>query len=176
MPTDTLFAGWDGIIRILIFGVPVYVTLVFILRLAGKGSRTGMNAIDLIVIVSIGSILATMLLSKSVALAEGITALSLLLFLQFAISWISVRFTSFHGLVQPEPALLYHNDTFMDEALKRQRVSRDEVLQTVLSRGMNDMSEVGFVILEADGSISVLPETRKKTEKLLSAVSRGEAH
>lgn len=172
MPPDTFFAGWEGIIRTLVVGVPAYVALVFILRLSGKRSLARMNAFDLVVTVSLGSTLATMLLSKSVALAEGITALSLLLFLQFAITWLSVRFTPFRKLVRSEPSLLYHNDAFVDEAMKRERVSRDEVLQTVRSQGMAGMSEVGSVIMETNGSFSVLPESPGNPEKLLSNVPR----
>lgn len=170
MLTDAFFADWEGILRTVVIGVPAYVALVLILRFSGKRSLAQMNAFDLIVTVSLGSILGTMLLSKSVALAEGITALALLLFLQFAITWVSVRFTPFRKLVRSEPSLLYHNDVFVDEALQRQRVSRDEVLQIVRSKGIADMTEVGFVILETDGSFSVMPKSQGDSGKLLSSV------
>lgn len=172
MLTDAFFAGWEGIVRTVIVGVPAYAALVFILRLSGKRSLAQMNAFDLIVTVSLGSILATILLSKSVALAEGITALALLLFLQFVISWLSVRFTPFRQLVRSEPSLLYHNDAFLDEAIKRQRVSRDEVLQIVRSKGMASLSKVGSVIMETNGKFSVLPKSPEQPEKLLSNVSK----
>lgn len=172
MPLDAFFAGWEGIVRAVVVGVPAYLVLVFLLRLSGKRSLAQMNAFDLIVTVSLGSTLATMLLSKSVALAEGITALTLLLFLQFAITWLSVRFPNFRKLVRSEPSLLYHNGAFMDETMKRQRVSRDEVLQVVRSKGMPAMHELGSVIMETDGSFSVLPKSKGNAEKLLASVSK----
>lgn len=172
MPTDAFFAGWEDIIRTVIVGVPAYLALVVILRFAGKRSLAQMNAFDLVVTVSLGSILGTMLLSESVALAEGITALALLLLLQFAITWLSVRFDRFRKLVRSEPSLLYHDGAFVDKAVKRQRVSRDELLQIVRSKGIAAMSEVGSVIMETDGRFSVLPESQGNSEKLLSEVSR----
>jgi uncharacterized membrane protein YcaP (DUF421 family) len=39
------------------------------------------------------------LLSKSVALAEGVLALCLLVSLQYAIAWLSVRSSGFQGLI-----------------------------------------------------------------------------
>jgi uncharacterized membrane protein YcaP (DUF421 family) len=171
MPSEALFAGWDGMIRTVIVGVPAYIAMVFILRISGKRSLAQMNAFDLVVTVSLGSTLATMLMSKSVALAEGITALVLLISLQFFITWLSVRFAPFRKLVRSEPSLLYHNDSYMDGAMKRQRVSREEVLQVVRSKGMPDIGAVGSVIMETDGSFSVLPEPRGKPEVLLSNVS-----
>lgn len=171
MLTDPFFAGWGGIIRIVIVGIPAYAALIFILRLSGKRSLAQMNAFDLIVTVSLGSILSTILLSNSVALVEGITALSLLLFLQFIITWLSVRFTPFRKLVRSEPSLLYHNGTFLEEAMMKQRVSRDEVLQIIRAKGTDGMSKVGSVIMESDGSFSVLPESAEDAERLLANVS-----
>lgn len=45
-----------------------------------------MNAFDLIVTVALGSTLATVILSKDIALAEGVLALGLLILLQFMIT------------------------------------------------------------------------------------------
>ncbi|MEX2580670.1 MAG: YetF domain-containing protein [Verrucomicrobiales bacterium] len=175
MSPDVFFAGWGGVVRTLAVGVPAYVALVLILRLSGKRSLAQMNAFDLVVTVSLGSTLATTLLSKSVALVEGITALALLVFLQFLITWLSVRSTRFRKLIRSEPSLLYHRNAFVDEAMKKQRVSRDEVLQVVRSQGMTGMSEAGSVIMETDGTFSVLPESRGEPEQLLSNVSRTES-
>ncbi|HAD46718.1 MAG TPA: DUF421 domain-containing protein, partial [Alcanivorax sp.] len=60
-------------------------------RVSGKRTLAKMNAFDLVVTVAIGSTLATIVLSKSVALAEGLLALALLIGMQFAISWSSTR-------------------------------------------------------------------------------------
>lgn len=170
MPTEMFFTGWEGIIRTIIVGVPAYLALVIILRFSGKRSLAQMNAFDFVVTVSFGSILGTILLSESVALAEGITALALLLFLQFSITWLSVRFTAFRKLVRSEPSILYRNDAFVDKTMQRQRVSRDEVLQIVRSKGIPVMTEVAFVIMETDGSFSVLSESLGNSDKLLSSV------
>ena len=168
MPPDAFFADWAGIFRTILVGIPAYAALIFILRRSGKRSLAQMNAFDLIVTVSLGSTLATMMLSKSVALAEGLTALLLLVFLQFTITWLSVRFPPFRKLVRSEPSLLYHNDAFMDGVMKRERVSRDEVLQIVRSKGIAALSEVGSVIMETNGQFSVLPHTDGMPESLPS--------
>ena len=69
---------WEDLASTLIVGVLGYVFLVGCLRWSGKRTLSKMNAFDLIVTVSLGSVLASLLLSKSVALAEGVVALSLL--------------------------------------------------------------------------------------------------
>lgn len=148
-----------------------YAALVVILRLSGKRSLAQMNAFDLVVTVSLGSILATMMLSKTAALTEGITALALLLFLQFGITWLSVRIPPIRNLVRSEPSLLYHDHAFMVDTMKKQRVSRDELVQIIRSSGATSLTEVGSVILETNGKFSVLPHSQEKPDELLADVS-----
>ena len=85
------FSGWDSLLRTLVVGVLAYAALVVILRASGNRTLSKMNAFDFVVTIALGSTLATVLLSKSVALAEGVFALALLVALQFAVTWSSVR-------------------------------------------------------------------------------------
>ena len=82
--------------------------MVLLLRVSGKRTLTKMNAFDLVVTVALGSMLATVLLTKSVALAEGLTAFVLLIFLQFVLTWLSVRSRAVSRLVKSELTLLVY--------------------------------------------------------------------
>lgn len=85
------FDSWTGLGRVIVVGTAAYVILVFMLRVSGKRTLSKLNAFDFVVTVALGSTLATILLSKDVALAEGVLALALLVFLQMGITWLSVR-------------------------------------------------------------------------------------
>jgi len=115
-----------------------------------------MNAFDLIITVALGSTLATILLSEDVVLAEGPTAFALLIGLQFVITWLSVRTTAVPSLVKSEPTLLVIGGRLQDAALRDQRVSEDEVLQAVRQGGFGSVADVYAVVLETDGSFSVI--------------------
>ncbi len=103
------FDGWLGIGRVILVGVLAYLALIVLLRVSGKRTLSKMNAFDLVVTVALGSMLATVLLSSSVALLEGITAFALLILLQYVIAWLSVRSSAVSRLVKAEPALLAYN-------------------------------------------------------------------
>ena len=150
------FDTWAGLGRVLLVGPLAYVALVLALRVSGKRTLTKLNAFDLVVTVALGSTLATILLSKDVALAEGLLALALLIGMQFAIAWLSVRSERFQGFVKAEPALLLHRGCFLDAALRVERVTREEVLAVLRSNGVDDPAGVAAVVLETDGSFSVL--------------------
>ena len=137
-------------------GALAYIAFVAILRISGKRTLTKLNAFDLVVTVALGSTLATVLLSKSVALAEGVVAMALLVALQFIITWLSVRSSRFQDLVKSEPTLLVHQGRFLDGALRAQRITREEVLAALRSNGVADAAGVAAVVLETDGTIAVI--------------------
>jgi uncharacterized membrane protein YcaP (DUF421 family) len=153
-----LFDSWAGLGRVLLVGTLAYAALVLLLRVSGKRTLTKLNAFDLVVTVALGSTLATVLLSKSVALVEGVLALALLISLQYAIAWLSVRSPRFQAFVKAEPTLLLHRGRFLERALQAERITREEILAALRATGAADVGEIAAVVLETDGSISVIPE------------------
>jgi uncharacterized membrane protein YcaP (DUF421 family) len=148
------FNRWEGVARTLAVGVLAYAGLILMLRVSGKRTLSKMNAFDFIVTVALGSTLATILLSKDVALVEGLTAFALLIFLQYVITWLSVRSEHVAKAVKAEP----------DATLRRERVTRGEVRAAVREQGIATMNKVHAVVLETDGSMTVLQKNNPDTE------------
>lgn len=159
MEEGVFFAGWSGLVRVVIVGTLAYFALVLLLRVSGKRTLSKMNAFDLVVTVALGSTLATVILSKDVALVEGGTALALLVGLQFGITWLSVRSASVRRLVKAEPTLLLYQGSFLPEQLRRSRVLEDEVYAAIREQGIAALSGVEAVVLETDGSFAVVSRT-----------------
>jgi uncharacterized membrane protein YcaP (DUF421 family) len=155
-----LFDSWAGLGRVLVVGTLAYVALVITLRISGKRTLSKLNAFDLVVTVALGSTLATVLLSRDVALAEGLLALALLVLLQFALAWLSVRSPRVESIVKSEPTLLLYEGRYLDRALRRERITREELLSALRSSGLSDPEQAAAVVLESDGSISVVPRGR----------------
>ena len=62
------FDSWTSLLKIVIVGSLAYIALVALLRTSGKRTLAQMNAFDLIVTVALGSMLATVVISKDTAL------------------------------------------------------------------------------------------------------------
>ncbi|MEW5726595.1 MAG: YetF domain-containing protein [Pseudomonadota bacterium] len=154
-----LFDGWTGILRLLVVGIGAYGVLVVLLRLSGNRTLSKMNAFDFVVTVALGSTLATVLLSKDVALAEGAAAFFLLVFLQMTVTWLSVRWPWFRHLMKSEPKLLVHQGRMLPDALVRERVSPEEIQAAIRTAGHANIEDVAAVVLETDGSFTVLAKT-----------------
>ena len=152
------FDDWSGLVRVLVVGTCAYLSLIVLLRASGKRTLAKLNAFDFVVTVALGSTLATVLLSSSVALAEGVLALALLVGLQYVVAWASVRSRRVERLVKSEPRLLYR-DGFLPEAMRRERVTADELCQSARQQGHADLAQVTAIVLETDGRFTVLTET-----------------
>ncbi len=150
------FQSWQALERTLVVGPLAYLGLVLLLRVSGKRTLSKMNMFDFVVTVALGSTLATVLLSKSVTLADGVLGFTVLIVLQFAITWLSVRSRGFSRLVKAEPSLLYHRGELLRAAMRRERVVEAEIRAAVRAQGIAAMSHVDAVVLETDGSFTVL--------------------
>lgn len=151
-----LFEGWRGIGRVLVMGTLAYFGLVLVVRVMGKRMLSKMNAFDLIVTVVLGSALASTMLSKSMPLAEGLAGMLLLALLQFAATWASVRSEAVQGVVKAQPAILVHSGRWQEATLRCERVTREEVLAALRGQGKTSMDDRTTVVIEANGSLSVL--------------------
>jgi uncharacterized membrane protein YcaP (DUF421 family) len=151
------YDGWRDLVRILVLGIAGYAAVLLLLRASGKRTLSKLNAFDFVVTVALGSTLATVLLSDSVSLVDGVTALALLVALQYAVAWASVRSKAIERLVKSEPTLLYHHG-FLSSAMRRERVTADELREAARKKGHARLDHVVAVVLETDGTLSVLSD------------------
>jgi uncharacterized membrane protein YcaP (DUF421 family) len=166
-----LFNGWAELGRLALVGTLAYAGLVLLIRLSGERTLAKMNAFDLVVTVALGSTLATILLSRDVALVEGLVAFALLIALQFAITWSSVRSKKVRRLVKAEPTLLLYRGELLRSALRAQRVTEGEVPQALRAQGFTALQDAEAVVLETDGSFTALPRAGDGDHSTLAGVA-----
>lgn len=165
------FTGWMALIRTIVVGVSAYAALIVLLRISGKRTLSKMNAFDFVVTVALGSTLATILLAPEVALAQGVLALALLILLQFIMTWLSIRSKAVRHLIKSEPTLLFYNDEFLRGAMRVERVNEEEILQAMRSQGVGGPEQVEAVVLETDGTLSIIKKTTDDSPAALTSIA-----
>jgi uncharacterized membrane protein YcaP (DUF421 family) len=158
------------LLRVAVVGLVAYASLVALLRLSGKRTLGKLNAFDLVVTVALGSTLATVLLSKDVALLEGVLALALLITGQFVVAWLVSRYEGVARAVKAEAVVLAWHGQLLHDELRRQRVAPAEVRQALRQSGVGSLAAVAAVVLETDGSISVLTSVAEGPSSTLIGV------
>ena len=149
-----------GLLRILVVGPLAYFLLIVILRVSGKRTLAKMSAFDFVVTVALGSTLATVLLSKDVPLSEGVLGFAVLALLQFIIAWVAQRFEPVEAAVKANPRVLLRDGVIDADAMLAERVTKSEIAAAVRQAGYGDFSMIAAVVLETDGSFSVVPRDK----------------
>ncbi|HVS66346.1 MAG TPA: YetF domain-containing protein [Thermoanaerobaculia bacterium] len=148
--------GWQGPVRVVLFGLLCYLFLILILRITGKRTLSKMNAFDFVITVATGSTFATVLLSKSVTLVEGFVAFLVLVLMQYGVAWLSVRSAGVEAAVKSTPTVLVWRGEMLHGVMRRERVSEAEVLAACREAGLSALEEAHAVVLETAGEFSVL--------------------
>ena len=150
------FTGWETLGRTVILGVLSYAVVVALLRISGKRTLSKFNMFDFVITIALGSVLASMLISKTVALAQGALAFAVLIVLQFVVTYFSVRFDRFQSVIKAQPSILYYEGPYYRDRMRQERVSEEELHASARQSGAGGMDQVGALILETDGTISVI--------------------
>ncbi len=165
------FDDVQGLMRVVVIAIAAYAVLVLVLRIAGKRSLAKLNAFDLVVTVALGSTLATVVLSSDIALLEGLLAFAMLLGLQWIVTRLSIAWPQFQRAVRNEPRLLCENGELRQQAMDDERVTRPEIEAAIRNAGIGRMEDVAAVVLETDGSMSVIGRS-DQPPNLLSGVRK----
>ncbi len=153
------FDSWSDVLRVVAVGTAAYVSLVVVLRFSGKRTLAKLNAFDLVVTVALGSTLATILLSSDVSWADGMTAFLVLVLLQLLVSWSTAHLGQGRSVVTARPTTVLRDGTPDEHAMAQQRLTHAELRQAVRSSGVGGLDQVARVVLETDGTLSVIPSS-----------------
>jgi uncharacterized membrane protein YcaP (DUF421 family) len=158
------FNGWEALLRIIIVGIVSYIALVLLLRISGKRTLSRMNAYDVVITMALGSILSKVLLTSDQSISESVTAMLVLITLQFISSYLMCHFHSLRQFLSSPPAVLFHQGEFMYKTMRKELVVEEEVQAAIYARGILDNSKVEAVILGTNGDLSVLLKSEAVTE------------
>jgi len=151
----------DGLLAIILTAIGIYMALVILTRISGKRSFSKMSSFDFAMTVSIGSILATVIVSKSVSLQYGIIGLVLIYSLQMIVA-AARHYKPIRNLVDNKPTLLMQNGKLIAANLKKCKVTESDVKAKLREANVIQLSEVKAVVFESTGDISVLHGTDNK--------------
>jgi uncharacterized membrane protein YcaP (DUF421 family) len=150
------FHSWSDVGRIAVIAAMLFVVVVAVLRFAGQQALAQMSGYDVIVTVTLGSIVATAILTPTLTLTDAFAAVIVLLGLQRLTRWMQSRWLPVHHAVREAPRVVLWDGQLLEDRLRDVKVSADEVRAAVRKSGFRSLSEVRVVVLENDGQWSVV--------------------
>lgn len=137
----------------------LYIVIMVAMRIMGKRQVGDMQPSDLVVSLLISEIAAMPIDNIDRPIVNGIIAVFLLVFLEMALACISLKSGKLRRAVNGAPVIIINRGKVDRSALKRLRITTDELLEALRGQGFFDISTVQYAIIEPNGQLSVLEKS-----------------
>lgn len=96
------------------------------------------------------------------SLQGGLIAAATLFGINAVLRYFSYRNKKIAELLQGSPVLLVYSGHILEDHLKKEHISMDELEEAIREHGVKNIKEVNLAMLETDGNISILSENFTK--------------
>src|SRR5437764_516001 len=159
------FHSWTSVGRVVLTSAIVFFLIVTLLRIAGQQALARMSGFDVVFAVTLGSVIATVVITPDIAITDGIAALVTFLGLQEGTRYFQSRFLPVHHVVRQPPRVMLWDGMLLEDRLRASSVSADEIRAAVRKAGLRSLSDARIVVLENDGDWSVIAKTRQESDE-----------
>ena len=128
----------------------------------GKKMVSQLNFFDFIAGITIGSIAASLCIDKTISYRHGVTSLLIWGVLPLIVAKVSLASLPARRILDGEPAILVQNGKILEKNLRKQNYHVNDLLEELRLKGVFNIAEVEFAILETSGQISVLVKAEKQ--------------
>ncbi|MEH6768749.1 DUF421 domain-containing protein [Psychrobacter sp.] len=163
------FDNIDKLGRIVLTTVMVYVLIVTVTKISGKRSTSQLNNFDWIVTVMIGSLGASTILLKDIPFVEGVSSILVLYLLQFAVTKYASVSPQFSNFILSEPRIVFYQGQFLPDAMRDERLTRQEIECAMRSEGINSFDDVEAIVFESDAKLTVIPKPSQADDQSASS-------
>ena len=160
-----LFNGWSSTGRIIVTTILVYFVLIVSLKLFGSRSVSSFSVYDMIATFTIGSIISSTLVLEEVNVINGVTAIIVLLLIQYGLSKILTKWEKMYPKTNPIPTVVFLKGDYIQENMKKIRVNREEILSAIRREAGTTSDQIYAVLLEANGDLSVIKDVTPAFEE-----------
>lgn len=134
----------------------IYSLLIAAMRLMGKRQIGELDVSELVTTLLISEIAALPLENPEIPLVYSVIPIITLLFVEILISVLMLLFPALKILFTARPTVLVRNGIPIKDELWRVRMSMDELISALRQKDVEDITDVGYAVLESNGQVSVL--------------------
>lgn len=137
--------------------VILYFFLMIGLRLMGKRQIGELEPSELVLTMMLSDLATVPMQDFGIPLLAGVLPILVLLSISMLLSQLSLHSLRFRNLICGTPAVIIDNGRICQDAMHRNRLTIDELLEELRSKGYTDPAAVKYAVLENSGQLSILP-------------------
>jgi uncharacterized membrane protein YcaP (DUF421 family) len=135
----------------------VYVVLLVIFRLASKRELAQATLFDFLIILLISNVVQNAMIGADNSILGAVAGALVLVLLSGLLNRLTANNKRRRVFLEGKPSLLIRKGALIEEAMRHNAVSRNDLFMAIRKQGLCRLSQVGYAILELDGSISIIP-------------------
>jgi len=152
---------FQTIINAILRAVIAYLLLLVVTRFMGRKGLSQMTFFDFCVMITLGSVTATLAIGTNNTTASATTVLITLGALAIITGYLHIKSVWIRKLTNSEPVTAIENGRIIDKNLKKVRFTINELTTLLREKNVFNYADVEFAIIENDGQLSVLPKSQK---------------
>lgn len=149
-------------VNILLRSITLVIIMFLLTKWLGKKHLSQLSIFDYINGIVLGGIVAIVTLNVNANFIHGIVALIVWFVIPFIIDYIAMKSKVVRNIVQGTSTVLIQDGKIMEDNLKKESFSTDDLLQHLRQKDIFQVADVEFALLEPTGRISVLPKTENQ--------------
>lgn len=146
--------------------------MVIAIRLFGKNQLSQLNAGDVVLLLLISNAVQNAMVGENTSLEGGIIAALVLFAANFTLKRLMFANRGFASFMEADPVILVKDGNVDQVALRKVKITFDELNEAIREHGVETMENVKLAILEVDGNISVISEDKDDQQTHYSRIKR----
>jgi uncharacterized membrane protein YcaP (DUF421 family) len=137
----------------------VFFLILVVTRAVGRRELGQMEPFDFILLVVIGDLVQQGVTQSDQSLTGATIVIATMCLLTVGTAYVSFRFRRLRPLLEGDPIVLIAGGELQERALRRQRITDDELAAEARLQQIGSLREVRFAILESSGKISFITKS-----------------
>lgn len=141
----------------------LYLIVIAAIRLMGKRQVGEMQPTELVITILVSAVASVPMQDIDIPLLHGIVPILALIGAEVIVSAVSLKSLRFRRLLTGKPVLIVEDGKVDQEALKKLRLSLDDVFEDLRLKDVFDLRDIKMAQVETSGQISVLLNSKSQT-------------
>jgi uncharacterized membrane protein YcaP (DUF421 family) len=133
-----------------------YLFIIFLLRIIGRRELSTLAPSDLVLLVVMGDLVQNGVTQSDQSVTGVFLALSTFAILTVAVSVVTYKSRRVQTLVAGAPLILVQDGEPVEENLRSERLTVDEVAEEARGQGIERLDEIKWCVLETSGTMSFI--------------------
>lgn len=135
------------------------VALFSVTKLIGKKQVSELSLFDYVIGISIGNFAAEATLDFNSQFINGIVAVITFGIVAYLVSIVTMKSITLRRFFIGTPTMVIQNGKIILKNMRKSNIDINDLLEQIRTNGYFDISELEYVIMEANGKLSILPKS-----------------